>query len=117
MGKEWPEHVAHRYGMKGVSLKFVHAHSQRHARSSVFWVNLFTTPSPRVVGPVAVTKPLLTRCSIWFLVGRWMPQGQKSQIYKPLNKAMESSLAPTALLPGKLSLQSGGLTFIFLFLL
>lgn len=27
MGKDRPEYVAHQYGMRGVSLRFVHAHS------------------------------------------------------------------------------------------
>lgn len=36
MGKEWSEYVAHHYGMRGVSLKFVYVYS------SVFCVGLFT---------------------------------------------------------------------------
>ena len=34
MGKEWSEYVAHQYGMRGVSLKFVHAHI-RHTHTLV----------------------------------------------------------------------------------
>lgn len=42
MGKEWSEYVAHHYGMRGVSLKFVYEHTQRYVYSSVFCVGLFT---------------------------------------------------------------------------
>lgn len=42
MGKEWSEYVAHHYGMRGVSFKFVYEHTQRYVYSSVFCVGLFT---------------------------------------------------------------------------
>lgn len=104
----------------------VYAHTQRaHAYSSGFGVDLFTdvlmavlaTPCLKVSESVAVTETMITKYRTLYLWRRRMPQGQKSQIYNPSNKAEENSLVLTALLPGKLTTRSRGLMLIFIFLL
>lgn len=74
MGKEWPEYVAHQYGMSRFSLKFVHAHTG-HMQILCFGVDLFAdmltgcNSKTTLKGSVAITEPMITRYRIVFLGG------------------------------------------------
>lgn len=54
MGKEWPEYVAHHYGKRGLSLKFVHAHTGCTRTLLCFGVDLFTD---MLTGCISNTMP------------------------------------------------------------
>lgn len=125
MGKGQPEYIAHQYGMRLVSLKFMHAHSGHMHTLLGLGVDLFTdvlmamlvTPYLQVSESVTVSETTITKYRALFIWRRWMPYGQKSQFYNPSNKAEENSLVLAALLPGNLTTQSRGLMLTFLFLL
>lgn len=58
MGKGQPEYIAHQYGMRLVSLKFMHAHSGHMHTLLGLGVDLFTD----VLTAVLATPCLLSKC-------------------------------------------------------